>query len=154
MTKVARTGPPALFEQLARRLGGGRLVYAKPLRLGDRAVIPVSRVRVRGGFGFGQRGAEDGGGGGGWLDAKPAGFIDVGPDGARYEAIPREQGRAAAIAAGVAAGALAGTAVAGTVLSARALRRLGRAALPSARRVGRWSSTRAPLPLPRRSLRR
>jgi hypothetical protein len=153
MAKLARTRAPALFEQLARRLGGGRLVYAKPLRIGERAVIPVSRVRVRGGFGFGQR-AEDGGGGGGWPDARPAGFIDVGPDGARYEAIPREQGRAAAIAAGVAAGALAGTAVAGTVLSARALTRLGRAALPTARRVGRWSSRQARLPSPRRSLRR
>ena len=154
MAKLVRTGAPALFEQLARRLGGGRLVYAKPLRIGERAVIPVSRVRVRGGFGFGQGGGEDGGGGGGWLDARPAGFIDVGPEGARYEAIPREQGRAAAIAAGVAAGGLAGTAVAGTVLSARALTRLGRAALPTARRVGRWSSRQARLPSPRRSLRR
>jgi hypothetical protein len=154
MTKLARIGAPALFEQLARRLGGGRLVYAKPLRIGERAVIPVSRVRVRGGFGFGQGGGEDGGGAGGWLDARPAGFIDVGPEGARYEAIPREQGRAAAIVAGVAAGALAGTAVAGTVLSARALTRLGRAALPTARRVGRWSSRQARLPSPRLSLRR
>ena len=56
MTKLARIGAPALFEQLARRIGGGRLVYAKPLRVGDRAVIPVARVRVRGGFGFGKRG--------------------------------------------------------------------------------------------------
>jgi|GraSoiStandDraft_51_1057287.scaffolds.fasta_scaffold345681_1 hypothetical protein len=136
MTKLVRTGAPAVFESLARRLGGGRLVYAKPLRVGERAVIPVSRVRVRGGFGFGQRDSEDGGGGGGWLDARPAGFIDVGPDGARYEAIPREQGRAAAIAAGVAAGALAGTAVAGTVLSARAITRVGRALVPAARRLG------------------
>jgi hypothetical protein len=154
MAKVARIGPTAVFSQLARRLGGGRLVYGKPLRLADRAVIPVSRVRVTGGFGFGGRGPDEGGGGGGSVNARPAGFIDVGPEGARYEEIPREHGRAAAIAAGVAAGALAGTAVAGTVLSARALTRLGRAALPTARRVGRWSSRRARLPSPRRSLRR
>ena len=142
----------AVFEGLARRIGGGRLVYAKPLRIGDRAVIPVSRVRVRGGFGFGARPDEDGGGGGGSLDARPAGFIEVGPDGARYEAIPREHGRAGAIVAGVAAGALAGTAVAGTALSARKLRRLARAAAPSARRAVRLSSRRARLPSPRRSL--
>src|SRR4051795_4972350 len=92
---------------MARRVGGGGLVYAKPLRIGDRAVIPVSRVRVRGGFGFGGRPDEDGAGGGGTLDARPAGFIEVGPEGARYESIPRERGRAGAIAAGVAAGAVA-----------------------------------------------
>jgi hypothetical protein len=135
VTKVARTGAPAVLEQLARRLGGGRLVYGKPLRVGERAVIPVARVRVTGGFGFGGRGPDESGGGGGSVHARPAGFIDVGPEGARYEEIPREHGRAAAIAAGVAAGALAGTAVAGTVLSARALRRFGRAALPVARRL-------------------
>src|SRR4051812_31385082 len=110
---------------MARRLGGGRLVYGKPLRVGDRAGIPVSRVRVTGGLGCGGGGTEEGGGGGGSINARPAGFIDVGPEGARYEAIPREQGRVAAIAAGVAAGALAGTAVAGAVLGARTIARVG-----------------------------
>ena len=144
--EVARRGPTAVFERMARRLGGGRLVYGKPLRVGDRAVIPVSRVRVTGGFGFGLGGGgtDEGGGGGGSINARPAGFIDVGPEGARYEPIPREHGRVAAIAAGVAAGALAGTAVAGGVLSARAIARVGRAVLPAARR----------LPAPRRLLRR
>ena len=148
------TRSSAVFERLARRIGGGRLVYGRPLKLGDRAVIPVARVKVRGGFGFGVRDREDGGGGGGSVDARPAGFIEVGPEGARYEAIPREHGRAEAIAAGIAAGALAGTALAGTVVSARTLRRLGRAALPSARRAARWSSRRAPLQSPQRLLRR
>jgi hypothetical protein len=107
--------------------------------VGDRAVIPVARVRLMGGFGFGHNERADrpgeGGGGGGIAGARPAGFIDVGPEGARYEAIPREHGRVAAIAAGVAAGALAGTAVAGTVLGARAITRVGRAVLPAAKRL-------------------
>jgi hypothetical protein len=147
---VARSRPSAVFEGLARRIGGGRLVYAKPLRIGDRAVIPVSRVRAVGGFGFGDEpdGQSGGGGGGGVLDARAVGFIDVGPEGARYEAIPAPSGRA--IAAGVAAGAVVGTAVVGAVFGTRAVTRLGRAALPSARRVARWSSRRGRLPLPRR----
>ena len=155
---MARPSVPREMRRLVQRLGGGRLVYGEPLRVGDRAVIPVARVRLMGGFGFGQRdegdGAGEGGGGGGVADARPVGFIDVGPNGARYEAIPPSRGRAATLAAGVAAGALAGTAVAGTVVSARVLTRLGRAALPTARRVGRWSSRQARLPSPRRSLRR
>ena len=152
---MARPAPSAVIERLARRIGGGRMVYGKPLRVGERAVIPVSRARVVGGFGFGSEAAGDqGGGGGGAIDARPVGFIDVGPDGARYQAIPPPRGRASAIVAGVAAGALAGSAVAGTALGARALRRLGRAALPRARRVGQWSSRRARLRSPRRLLRR
>jgi hypothetical protein len=131
------------------------MVYGKPLRLGDRAVIPVARTRVLGGFGFGSEAAGDqGGGAGGAIDARPMGFIDVGPEGARYQAIPPQRGRGASIAAGVAAGTLAGAAVAGTALGARRLRRLAQAALPGARRVARWSSTQARLPSPLRSLRR
>jgi hypothetical protein len=135
VTKVVRRGAPALFEGLARRMGGGRLVYAKPVRVGERAIIPVARVRIRGGFGFGQRDAEDGGGGGGWVDAKPAGYIEVGPEGAHYEEIPREPGRGAAIVAGVAAGAMTGAAVAGALISARTVIRVGRRVLPVARRA-------------------
>src|SRR4051812_21874256 len=123
---MARSRPAAVFERVARRLGGGRLVYAKPLRIGDRAVIPVSRVRTLAGFGVGGKDDEGGGGGGGVLDARPVGFIDVGPEGARYEAIPRARGRAGALAAGVAAGAVLGTAVVGTAFGARAATRLGR----------------------------
>lgn len=147
---------PRELGRMVGRLGGGRLVYGKPVRVGERAVVPVSRVRFTGGFGFGAGEAEgqEGGGGGGVVDARPTGFIDVGPDGARYEAIPRERGRMAAVVAGVAAGALAGSAVAGTAVSARALRRLARAAAPRARRAVRRSSRLALLPSPRRSPRR
>src|SRR5919202_963846 len=56
---------------------------------GDPDVIPVARVRTAGGGGFGNdQGMNAGGGGGGWLDAAPIGFIDAGPEGARFEAIP------------------------------------------------------------------
>ena len=75
------------------RLGGARLVYGKPVKVGDRTVIPVARVFSAGGFGFGS-GSEtpasqgEGGGGGGVVDARPVGFIEIGNDGTRFEAIP------------------------------------------------------------------
>ena len=149
-----RPGTPRELRRFLNRLGGGRLVYGRPVRAGDRAVIPVSRVRLAGGFGFGMQADDEGGGGGGIVQARPAGFIEVGPEGARYQAIPRERGRLAGLIVAVSAGALAGSAVAGTAVSARALKRLARAGLPRARRAARWSSTRAQLPSLRRSLRR
>jgi hypothetical protein len=150
MAPSRRPTTPREFARLIGRLGGGRLVYGRPVKVGDRAVVPVSRVRLVGGFGFGsQETGEDGGGGGGIVDARPAGFIDVGPEGARYEAIPRDHRRLAAIAAGVGIGVLAGS-VAGTAVSGRTLRRLARAAAPAARRVARRSSRRARRRWPRR----
>ena len=103
--------PPV--RRLATRLSGARLVFGKPVRVGDRAVVPVARVRAMGGFGWGAREEEDGGGGGGQLDARPAGFIDIGPEGARYEAIP-DPDRGAKLVKAVAAAAA-------TVLVATAL---------------------------------
>jgi hypothetical protein len=151
MAPSRRPTTPREFSRLVGRLGGGRLVYGRPVKVGDRAVVPVSRVRFAGGFGFGsQEGGDDGGGGGAVVDARPTGFIDVGPEGARYEAIPRAHGRLAAVAAGVAVGVLAGSAVAGTAVSARALRRLARSAAPTAKRVARRSSRRAQHPWLRR----
>ena len=64
------------------------------MQVGATAVIPVSRVRVYGGFGYGKgqdaSGEDDGegGGGGGYVDAQPLGFIELRSDGTRYEAIP------------------------------------------------------------------
>ncbi len=76
---------------LVAQAGGARLCYGKPVRQGDHVVIPVARVRLMGGGGFG-RGPSDnqggGGGGGGAADAAPVGFIEVGPAGARFEPIP------------------------------------------------------------------
>ena len=78
---------PAL-RRLLSRLGGARLCYGKPVHVGDRAVVPVARVQAMGGAGWGSDKSADGGGGGGVLNAKPVGFIDIGPEGARFEAIP------------------------------------------------------------------
>jgi len=148
---------PTTPRELARvmsRLVGGRMVYGKPVLVGDRAVIPVARVRMAGGFGFGSDPEDggEGGGGGGTLHARPEGFIEVGPQGARYETIPRPGGRVAPVVAAVAAGALAGSAIAGTAVSARTVRRLARAAAPTARRAVRRSSRRVRRRSPLRSL--
>lgn len=77
------------------------------MRVGERTVIPVARVRAAGGFGRG-------GPGGGSLDAAPMGFIDVTAAGARFEPVagaPRSgrvpgAGLVVAAAAGLAASAL------------------------------------------------
>lgn len=65
---------------LLDRLSGARMCYGEPISGGDVTVVPVSRVRVAGGFGDGEGGT----GGGGAVDATPVGYIEVGPDGARY----------------------------------------------------------------------
>ena len=69
-------------------LTGARLCYGEPVINRERAVIPVARVRVAGGGGYGSGDEGDGGGGGGWVEATPSGFIEVGPSGAEYHAIP------------------------------------------------------------------
>jgi sporulation protein YtfJ len=118
---------------MAGRINGVRVAYGKPIRTGDRTIIPVARVRVRGGFGFGSSGPSDqggdGAGGGGTFDAQPIGFIESGPEGTRYERIPEPRGRAGRLAAATAAGALTGAAVAGTAVGGLALRRVAGAAL-------------------------
>jgi hypothetical protein len=96
---------------------GARLCFGEPVSTGGRTVIPVARVR--GGAG----------GGGGGFDAAPVGFIEVGPDGSRFEAIPDPRG--AALAALRAGAALAATG--GALAAARVVRRR-RAALPRSRR--------------------
>jgi hypothetical protein len=63
------------------------------VRVGDRAVIPVASVRAAGGSGWGHDGDRDGDGGG---------FIDVGPEGARFEPIEDRRSTVRAIAGGAA----------------------------------------------------
>ncbi|HEX4110744.1 MAG TPA: spore germination protein GerW family protein [Solirubrobacteraceae bacterium] len=95
MSKPARgrgASTAVTLRRLSARLSGARLCYGKPVRAGDHTIIPVASVRVAGGGGFGragggERGDGDGGGGGGALAATPVGFIDVGPEGARYQRI-------------------------------------------------------------------
>lgn len=129
MTKLRRLRPdPLEVRRVLARLGGARLSFGKPVRVGDRAVIPVAQVRVSGGFGFGG-GADDGGaGGGGALSSRPVGFIDAGPEGARFEPIAGRGARTRTILVAGAAGALAGAGVAGTAVGAVAAGRLARAA--------------------------
>ncbi|MGD1050630.1 MAG: GerW family sporulation protein [Solirubrobacteraceae bacterium] len=84
--------PPA--QRALARLTGARLCFGRPVEVKGRTVIPVASVRTMGGYGFGNEPARGaGGGGGGALDARPVGFIEIGPDGTRFE--PIDDGRAA-----------------------------------------------------------
>jgi len=85
--------PPA--QHALARLTGARLCFGRPIEVKGRTVVPVASVRTMGGYGFGNEPARGGGGGGGGgaLDARPVGFIEIGPDGTRFEAI--DDGRAA-----------------------------------------------------------
>jgi uncharacterized spore protein YtfJ len=115
--------------RLIDAVASARLCYGEPVREGERTVIPVSRVRVAGGWGFGRsdqaKGAAQpgsGGGGGGSLDAHPAGFIELGPEGARFHEIPDPE-RAQRL---VKAGAAALTTVLAGIAGVRGMRGLAR----------------------------
>lgn len=88
--------------KLFAKLSGARLCYGKPVQVGDRTVIPVATVWAAGGYGFGRgtsepspgeeganeaAGSGEGGGGGGHYRARPVGFIEVSPEGARFKRI-------------------------------------------------------------------
>lgn len=114
-----RKGPRAGgLRGLLDGLVGARLCYGEPVVSGERAVIPVARVRVAGGGGYGSGDEGDGGGGGGWLEATPTGFIEVGPAGAEYHAIPDPERLLRAVAASVAT-LLVGAALARGALARR-----------------------------------
>jgi uncharacterized spore protein YtfJ len=112
--KPDRGSGPYFVRRLLAGLAGARLCFGEPVHAGERTVIPVARVRARGGGGFGRGRSEDqgGGGGGGLLDAAPVGFIEVGPEGTRFEAIadPLTTARAISVVAGAAAGLVAAAA--------------------------------------------
>jgi hypothetical protein len=123
--------------KLVTAMAGSRLCYGEPVRAGERVVIPVARVSAAGGGGWGagrdQDGhGGDGGGGGGSMEAAPVGFIDIGPEGARFEAIPDPMSSARALRTG----ATGLTTLAAAIAGYRALRRQHRAggALPGTRR--------------------
>jgi hypothetical protein len=142
--------------RVAQRLTGARMCFGKPVHVGTRTVIPVASLRTLGGFGFGRSpgpaepevepaadGENVGGGGGGLLDARPVGFIDIGPEGASYRPIPHARPRVR----------LTGAVLAG--LGAWAGARMVRARRPASRRpaLGRRAARRPPaaaLPWPRR----
>jgi uncharacterized spore protein YtfJ len=98
------------LDDLVRLVGRSRLTYGEPVQSGARTVIPVSRVRLSGGLGWGRGGGPStdsddgsGAGGGGHLDAQPVGFIDMGPDGSRFVEIPDPDRMARNVKAGAAA---------------------------------------------------
>jgi uncharacterized spore protein YtfJ len=93
------------LRQFVGRLTGARLCFGKPVRAGDRAVVPVASVRVAGGGGGG-RGPTGGGGGGGQVNARPVGYIEIGPDGTRFRRIV-DLGQVAALAGAGAVAAVA-----------------------------------------------
>jgi hypothetical protein len=102
---------PALA-RLATRLTRARLCYGRPIEGHGRTVIPVARVRLAGGLGR----STDGGGGGGKLQAQPVGYIEMAPEGTRFERI--EQPSLGAQLAG-------GAVLAGGVAAALVARRRG-----------------------------
>jgi uncharacterized spore protein YtfJ len=64
------------------------LVFAQPVRVGDRVVIPAATVEFSGGFGFGGDNASNGGGGGGGHQAgRPVAIIEAGPSGVRVKPV-------------------------------------------------------------------
>jgi hypothetical protein len=128
--KPAKALPPA--QRALARLTGSRLCFGRPVEAEGRTVIPVASVRTAGGWGFGNGPNEQGsgGGGGGALDARPVGFIEIGPGGTRFERI--DDGRLALRAIAASSFALL---VAGRVLTRR--RRGALRAGPSPRRLRR-----------------
>ena len=122
------------LQRLIDAATGAKLCFGEPVVSGDRTVIPVARVQGAGGYGFGRGGEEggQGGGGGGWLDAKPAGFLEIGPGGTTFEKIPDPDRFGRTLRMGAGAAATLAAAVAG------------------ARRLERGSARRSPAGLLRR----
>jgi uncharacterized spore protein YtfJ len=95
--------PTPPWQRAVGRLTGARMSFGKPVQAHGHVVIPVATLRTFGGLGFGSGtpgepspgdaspnpspGDGSGGGGGGLVDARPVGFIDIGPDGVRYQPI-------------------------------------------------------------------
>ena len=138
----------------AQRLSGARMSFGRPIHVGSRTVVPVASLRTVGGFGFGRapgapaapdEAPEDaeqiGGGGGGMLEARPIGFIEIGPEGASYRPIPGARPRVT----------MTGAALAG--LGAWAVARAVRARRPAVRGGGgRGLLSRRPKPRPAAAL--
>jgi uncharacterized spore protein YtfJ len=111
---VAKRTP---FERLVDRATGARLCYGEPVEAAGRTVIPVARVRTIGGLGWGDSGeraeAGRGGGGGGYLDARPLGFIEIAGEATTYHEIPDPERSQRMLKAGAAAIAVIAAALAG-----------------------------------------
>ena len=125
MAKKTKAPP---LTRLAARLARGRLCYARPIEAHGRTIVPVTRVSVAGKFDD-----ADASGGAGNLQAQPVGYIEIGPEGTRFERI--EQPNLAAQLAGGAA--LAAGAVAAITVARRRGSRLRIQAVPARRLLGR-----------------
>jgi uncharacterized spore protein YtfJ len=63
-------------------------VFAEPVVVGDRVVIPAAAVESGGGFGYGGDSfANGGGGGGGYGNGRPVAVIEAGPDGVQVRPV-------------------------------------------------------------------
>jgi hypothetical protein len=108
------------------RLGGARLCFGDAVVAGQRAVVPVARVSMAGGWGGGtDADSSQGSGGGGLLGARAVGYIEVDADGSRYVPIAKVRSPLRALAGAALAG-VAGAALALAAARARHPRRRGR----------------------------
>jgi hypothetical protein len=84
-----------VLERLAQLIGataGVKAVFGEPITRDGRTIVPVARVRW--GFGGGGGSAEgpangpaSGSGGGGGAAADPVGYLEIGPEGTRFQPI-------------------------------------------------------------------
>jgi uncharacterized spore protein YtfJ len=99
-----RRSPAAMLGMLGERVTAEatvRRVFGEPVTAHGRTVIPVARI----GYGFGAGGGRGGdGGGGAGLGARPAGALEITPQGTRFVAWPEPGRLLAAAAFGLAAG--------------------------------------------------
>jgi len=130
---VGAAGMPVAVaaRDVVSRLSGAALCYGEPVTVGERTVIPVGRVRARGGMGFGASpgsesegpagssgsGPGSGGGGAGLLNASPLGYIEITDDGTCFRPIDGGRNSGAGTAVALLAGAAAG--LVGAALAAR-----------------------------------
>ena len=85
-----------------------RNVYGDPVRLGNRVIVPVAKVGYGLGASSGGRSGDTvgGGGGGGGVGARPAGYIEITDEEARYVEFSSIRKIMAAAVLGVVAGYL------------------------------------------------
>ena len=97
-----------LFRSLVNQ-AGAKTVYADPVSVEGRTIVPVASVRCGFGGGSGKKDEKgEGGGGGGGFMAKPAGYIEVSTAGSRFVPIVDFQSVALGVAAGMCVGLLIG----------------------------------------------
>lgn len=85
------------FADIVERIGGQagvRAVFGSPVVRDDLTIVPVARVRWAFGGGAGsagkaeaEEGLASGSGGGGGVSADPVGYVEIGPEGARFSPI-------------------------------------------------------------------